>query len=199
VITIRPVRPEDIDAIKDRLLYDEVTDAETVALVGGDETLARAYLVKAMQAAHLPAQSWRCVVAVDGDEVVGLLDYSSDGMSRTTRLALLYEIVGWKQFLRAIPIIYGRQRVNTAEPDDAFHLLNLRIDASHRGRGIGTALMQWGQDKARELGYRRIALQTMASNSAIRLYERHGYRITKSRKHPLYLHGEGRCLMEKVL
>jgi ribosomal protein S18 acetylase RimI-like enzyme len=199
VITIRPVQLADAEAIEDRLLYDEVTDAETVALVGGNETLARSYLRKAMQAAHLPLEEWQCVVAVDGDKVVGLLDYSSDGMSRVTRLALLYEVVGWKQFVRAMPIMYGRQRVNTPMPLHAFHLVNLRIDEAHRGRGIGTALLEWGENAARERGYRRIALQTVTSSRAIKLYERLGYRITKSRNHRLYMHDDGRCVMEKSL
>jgi ribosomal protein S18 acetylase RimI-like enzyme len=199
VIEIRPVQLDDIEAIEDRLLYDETTDAETVALVGGDDSLARSYVLRAMRVAHLPVRTWQCVVAVDGDKVVGFLDYSSNGMSRATRFALLYEVVGWKQCVRGMPTMYGRLRVNIPVPDDAFVLTNLRIDEAQRGSGIGTALMQWGEDKARELGYRRIALQTMTSNPAIRLYERLGYRITKSRKHPLYLNGEGRCLMEKGL
>jgi ribosomal protein S18 acetylase RimI-like enzyme len=199
VITIRPVQLEDIEMIEERLLYDETTDAETVAFVGGDETLARGYLTKTLQVSHLPVAEWPCVVAVDGDKVVGLLDYSARGMSRMTRLALLYEVVGWKQFLRAIPTMYGRQRVNTPVPDDAFYLANLRVDEAQRGRGIGTALMQWGEEKARALGYRRIALQSLTSNRAVQLYERLGYRVTQSPSHRLYLHGEGRCLMLKAL
>ena len=199
MITIRPVQLDDIELIEDRLLYDEVTDAETVALVGGNEKLARGYLAKTMHVAHLPVAEWPCVVAIEGDKILGLLDYSTDGMSRVARLALLYDVVGWKQFLRALPVMYGRQRVNTAVPDDAFYLANLRVDEAQRGRGIGTALMEWAEDKARGLGHRRMALQTLTSNPARRLYERLGYRVTQSPEHRLYLNGEGRCLMVKAL
>jgi GNAT superfamily N-acetyltransferase len=94
--------------------------------------------------------------------------------------------------------MYGRLRVSMPMPDDAFCLANLRVDEAHRGRGIGTALMHWGGEEARELGYRRIALQTMMGSPAIRLYERLGYRITRSRTHPCYLGGSGRCLMERA-
>ena len=199
MITIRPVQLDDIDLIEDRLLYDEITDAETLALVGGDEKLARMYLAKTMKVAHLPVAEWSCVVAVEGDKLVGLLDYSTESMSRVIRLALLHDVVGWKQFLRALRVMYGRKRVNTPVPDDAFFLANLRVDEAQRGRGIGTALMEWAEDKARELGARHMALQTLTSNRARRLYERLGYRVTQSPTHRLYLHGEGRCLMVKAL
>jgi ribosomal protein S18 acetylase RimI-like enzyme len=198
VIAVRPVEANDVDIILDRLLYDEVNDAEAVALLGS-EARARRYLRELVMGGDTPIERRPYVVAVDGDDVVGFLDYSTAGLSRSERLRLLYQIAGPTQCVRAVPTLIGRWLVNTSMPEDALFISNIRVDRNRRSQGIGTQLLLCAEEIALERGQRSVALQTLVSNPAIQLYERLGYRITQSRSHRLYLSGEGRCTMQKEL
>ncbi|WP_029288399.1 GNAT family N-acetyltransferase [Cellulomonas sp. HZM] len=54
--------------------------------------------------------------------------------------------------------------------------LGLGVAATHRGRGIGCALLVGCIDLARELGWRALSLSVEDGNTgARRLYERHGF------------------------
>jgi GNAT superfamily N-acetyltransferase len=55
-------------------------------------------------------------------------------------------------------------------------LVHLEVDGRVQRRGIGTALIHAGEDTARRLGHRRLALGVALDNlGARRLYERLGY------------------------
>ena len=56
-------------------------------------------------------------------------------------------------------------------------LQKLYLTKSARGRGLGGDMIRFIEDRARELGYRRIYLETHTNlRAAIRAYERCGYR-----------------------
>lgn len=67
------------------------------------------------------------------------------------------------------------------ERDEVFytfaHVGDLGVLASHRGQGIGTALLAACEDIARASGQKWLRLGVIASNGdAVRLYEREGFR-----------------------
>jgi ribosomal protein S18 acetylase RimI-like enzyme len=69
------------------------------------------------------------------------------------------------------------------ERDGDLFLYDIMIDASHRGRGHGTAAMQAVEALARERGAAGIGLSVFAHNEgAIRLYERLGYEVVEKAK-----------------
>lgn len=58
----------------------------------------------------------------------------------------------------------------------------LYVAPDARGRGIGTAALQFVMDQARELGFRALHLEVMPGNDrALELYNRHGF--TDTRRH----------------
>ena len=64
---------------------------------------------------------------------------------------------------------------------DEFHTDVLAVVPSTRGMGIGTALMLKAEEKAESTGKRTMSLGVIAENEgAIRLYERLGYRTTRT-------------------
>ena len=64
---------------------------------------------------------------------------------------------------------------------DEFHTDVLAVVPSTRGIGIGTALMLRAEEKAESTGKRTMSLGVIAENEgAIRLYERLGYRTTRT-------------------
>ena len=52
----------------------------------------------------------------------------------------------------------------------------IHVVPGHCGRGVGDALLARAESRARVGECRCIALHTLATNPARRLYERHGYR-----------------------
>ena len=57
-------------------------------------------------------------------------------------------------------------------------VLGMGLAASHRGRGLGSALLRATIDAASASGIRRVELIVRADNiGAIRLYERHGFEL----------------------
>ena len=59
--------------------------------------------------------------------------------------------------------------------DDTTPLLSISLLPEHRGRGIGTALMDRLLDHLRTLGHRRASLSVQKANPALRLYRRAGF------------------------
>lgn len=61
--------------------------------------------------------------------------------------------------------------------DDCAELQKLYLVDEMKGRGLGTKLIELVENKARELGYRRLYLETHTNlAAAIHLYEKCGYR-----------------------
>lgn len=59
-------------------------------------------------------------------------------------------------------------------------LYDIIIDEAQRGRGLGTACMDWLEEEARRLGAAQIDLHVFTHNvRAIRLYERLGFVVTR--------------------
>jgi RimJ/RimL family protein N-acetyltransferase len=75
--------------------------------------------------------------------------------------------------------IVGRLSVARDEHPASRHVadLGLMVAASHRRRGLGTALLEAAVDWAREAGVRKLELHVFPHNEpAIALYERFGFR-----------------------
>ena len=66
---------------------------------------------------------------------------------------------------------------------DEIHINNLAIRPSFRRRGLGAALVKAVLAEAVSLGARRATLEVRGSNvTARQLYERHGFRLTATRR-----------------
>jgi ribosomal-protein-alanine N-acetyltransferase len=66
---------------------------------------------------------------------------------------------------------------------DEIHINNVALRPRHRGRGIGTALLQRVLAEGRQLGARRATLEVRASNeAACRLYQRLGFYVAATRR-----------------
>ena len=58
----------------------------------------------------------------------------------------------------------------------------LAVAPPARGRGVGGALLRAAEEEARRNGVRRLVLDVIESNPARRLYERHGFHVTKTHR-----------------
>ena len=76
-------------------------------------------------------------------------------------------------------------------------LYSLTVSPEHRGKGLAAALLSAGEADARKRGCDRIRLEVRQSNlTAIRLYERHGFRVM-ALSNSYYPDGETAVRMEK--
>jgi ribosomal protein S18 acetylase RimI-like enzyme len=69
--------------------------------------------------------------------------------------------------------------VRSDEVADAAELISMWVDPAARGAGAGDALVQAAVDRARRMGVGRLILHVVEGNaSAVKLYERNGFRHT---------------------
>ncbi len=144
------------------------------------------------------------MVAVDGDEVVGLLQSGAEaGDSITPALAWgvirIFGPVGVFRFLRRDRL---RAKVHIPAPPGTYHIAELHVSSTRRNQGIGAALLAEAERQARAAGFAVMSLTTATDNPARRLYERTGFEVVETRTDTEYraLTGvDGRVLMVKRL
>ena len=116
-----------------------------------------------------------CITAAVDGALVGILTYR-------TAESEFYNLDPMAIFANFPPLRAARVMLNlmlllqTARPNE-FIVTSLAVRPSSRGMGIGTALMQKAEERARSLGKRTMGLGVVQENQdAIRLYRRLGYR-----------------------
>src|SRR4051794_15821054 len=200
-VTIRMATSADLDRVLE--IVTAVPGEEAVALMGSAE-LALEYDAGLVRLDPIPNDSRITVLAQDGEQVVGVLQYQFGDARHHSRfevLKLLLKVLGPVGFLRRLPAIWSRTTVDLDVPSDALHLTNLHVDAAAQGRRVGTQLLCWAEDEARRLGAKRMTLTTIPTNAGgIRLYERFGFHTTKtvtSASYEKHTRIPGRVFMQK--
>ncbi|CAE6915719.1 ppt1 [Symbiodinium natans] len=77
--------------------------------------------------------------------------------------------------------------MNATVKADECHVERIVVGAAARGKGLGTKLLNWAEDRARERGCKTMFLEVVSGNPAKKLYEKHGYVTATS--------NFGRCMM----
>jgi len=89
------------------------------------------------------------------------------------------------------------------EEDDSYYICGMALFPEHRGRGIGTRLLAFAEQAARERGYRKLSLIVFEQNTgAKRLYGKTGYREARREPvcpHPLIHYTGDAILMVKAI
>lgn len=85
-----------------------------------------------------------------------------------------------------------------------FYVNGLAVLPAHQGRGLGSRLLEVANDLAAEAGCDELSIEVFEQNEvALRLYERHGYRVAARRQalpHPTYPYdGDVLLLTRKVI
>ena len=205
-VVIRFATVDDVERISQmRLQHAYPGD---IALLGSVERAGR-YASGRVKLDRIPNPSKVTVVADVADRVEGVLQYANGHGASNTRpvrrfaqVRLLVVLLGPFGFVYRLPVLLARQRVKLPVPAGVFQIVNLQVDTTCRGQGVATQLLDWAEDEARHLGARRMALLADSASPVVRLYERNGYRITKTAtdaRYERYTHDPGRVLMEKDL
>jgi ribosomal protein S18 acetylase RimI-like enzyme len=84
------------------------------------------------------------------------------------------------------------------EEPNSWYICGVAFYPQHRGKGLGTQLMELGNEQAKENGFSKLSLIALEQNTgAVRLYERLGYEVVDSAPivpHPM-IHYVGDALL----
>ncbi len=137
----------------------------------GPDDRGQAYFERAMR-------SDRAFIAYEGDEVLGIagFDIGNGGLIQERFLDFfgLYGVGAlWRMTLLSV---FARQRMpGTLQID------GIAVASQHRSKGIGSALMQALEEKARSVNCHNMALDVINTNGRARaLYERMGFEAMRS-------------------
>lgn len=68
-------------------------------------------------------------------------------------------------------------------PPASLHIAHLAVNANQRGKGVGTQLLDFAQQRAQELGIDKLSLDVASANPrAQQLYQRQGFQLAKSNR-----------------
>ena len=202
-VTFRLATSADIDRILE--IVNAVPGEEAVKLMGS-EKLALQYDEGLVRLDPIPNKSRITVLAQNGDHVVGVLQYQfgdAPHHSRVDVVKLLIKVLGPIGFIRRLPAIYSRTTVDIETPTDSLHITNLHVEEAARGQDVGSQLLRWAEEEAHRLGATNMTLTTIPTNvGGLRLYERFGFKTTKTVNSPSYEKHTGipgRVFLEKEL
>ena len=204
-LAMRPATTGDLDRITE--IINDPPAAEAVHIAGGRDRAMRAARLLVRQGISLRLEH-TTVAELDG-AIAGVIDAGPRrGDVRVTPMlvarliAPLLLIIGPAGVLRLVRSRSYWARVSFDGDPDSYYIAELDVDSRHRNRGIGGALLDLAEERARRDGCPRMSLTTNINNPARRLYERHGFSVVAERRDADYERAAGspgRVLMAKSL
>lgn len=173
-LTFRPATAADSDFIADTILGANQESTRAALAVFGVVPPDR--LRRLFRDTRRRIETWRHTeIVMAGDRPIGVLQVGEVPTRITAGLVL--------SAIRAAGIHVGQlvarlriaERVSPTKPPDALVIAEIHVLAEFRGRGVGSALLGRAETRAREQGASCLALHTLVTNPARRLYERLGY------------------------
>ena len=125
------------------------------------------------------ARNWESseLAMLDGVPV-GVLQTGGSSMRITPRVVLAaLRALGLLRTLRLPGRLRIRGHVTPPKPEGAYLVCEIHLVPEFRNRGIGTALLTHAEEDARHSGFTLMALTTLTTNPARRLYERFGFDV----------------------
>lgn len=133
------------------------------------------------QPGHLASYEKAKVATIEGQCAGMLLAFSwqqHQTEHQTTNWRYLRTFTPHTLFL--VPLLFTAPEWFGQPEKDEFYVNYVAVYPHFQGRGLGGVLMQEAETSARAAGCRALSLDVDVKNpSAIRLYEKHGYAITK--------------------
>ncbi|MFI9150466.1 GNAT family N-acetyltransferase [Streptomyces sp. NPDC053367] len=156
-------------------LYWEAFGRKLAPALGPPET-GRAFI-----AAHLHHD--RGIVAMCGGRVVGAAGHQLGGRALTG--GGVKEVLSTYGLLRGLPRLAVLALFERSPAAGELVMDGIAVDAAHRGRGIGSLLLEETAAVAAEHGCRRVRLDVIDTNPRARaLYERHGFTARRTEQTP---------------
>ena len=176
-IELRPARPTEDEGLRFARYSNQASHGIVQRLFGKryERILSKAYQSGGHDSSYDTA-----VFAVIDDQIVGMSSSYSGADHAESSMRPVMAAAGVRA-LRVIPFgLLGARlfRFIGDVPEDDYYLAALAVDDDRRGLGIGSALLDDVERRAREAGCRRLVLDVAADNpEAQKLYERRGMAV----------------------
>ena len=175
-LSFRQATEADSDLLADLVLGDAEQETTRVAmrLYGITDIEQARSLFRLLWGA---GESWkRSELVLFDDEVCGILTIGGSSTRITSGfIASAVRSLGLFTLLRAAGRLRLQRRVVPEKPGGACVVSELHVAPGFRGRGLGQRMLAHAEEGARAGGYAVMALHTLTTNPARRLYERCGY------------------------
>ena len=180
--TFRPATAADSDLLADLVLgeAEQETTRVAMALYGIHEFRVARDLFRLLWQA---GANWTHsqVVSIDGAPG-GVLQTEGSSVRITPRIVVAALIqLGPVRLLRMRSRRALQARVTPEKPVSSFVIGEIHVAREFRNRGIGGVIIEHAEEDARERGFSVVALHTLATNPARRLYERSGFELAGER------------------
>jgi ribosomal protein S18 acetylase RimI-like enzyme len=179
---IRPAVAEDADVVA-RLLYETATGMYDV-YAGGARRALRILRAAYGRPGNSASREIVWVAEVDGAVAGAVAAFPvEEGDTRAGRFlrVTLARTPPWK-WPATLRIFRTGADLTPAPPQESLYVDALATDTRFRRRGVASALLGQACRLAREAGFRAVALDTAATNTAAQaLYERCGFSVTERR------------------
>jgi ribosomal protein S18 acetylase RimI-like enzyme len=178
-LSFRPAKPADAD-VASQLIFATFPKVATFIIGLGNEDRAKKILARIFpMEGHRFSFEYSEIVQYQGRVIGILVAFPGRKLGRLDRrmsgmLLRQYRLRGkLTLIIRAWPMVF----INEASRDE-YLLSNLAVKKRYRGKGVGSLMLSHVEDRAKEAGLSKVALNVAIENqSARRLYERHGYKI----------------------
>ena len=172
-VTVRPARPDAIDARAFARLLDQAQEGWFRMALGrtASATITEAFCQEDNEFSHRSTT----VAEVEGEPVGMVTAYSGEERRGFGPNPI---DLGHRRDLRYRAVSAASSRMleflSDVPPDD-YYVRAIAVDAAQRGKGVGTVLLEAAAEAGRDAGCRRLALDVAGSNRRARgLYERLG-------------------------
>jgi ribosomal protein S18 acetylase RimI-like enzyme len=171
------------DTLRSRLLPWVLDAAQPYArCFYGDDRTAAAVFAATMRRRGSELSLERAAVLIDAHELCGMY-FAVPGAelmrSRRQEFVDAMRLVGPGGFAALRCRMDALNGMFPPVADNEFYLSKLAVASGMRGRGLGQALLSHCLQLGCRFGFRQFRLDVSADNlAAVRLYERHGYRVT---------------------
>lgn len=142
------------------------------------------------------------VVTGENEDVLGILvSYLGDEIKVSEDIKAFLKAMDIIEFLKLalVGLILYKLLLTDIKHDD-YYLSNISVDKNHRGKGIGSFILEKSFELAREKNASRVILDVSFDNErALRLYERFGFKVYDKKGMKWFGEEIGTFSMEKIL
>ena len=183
---LRPATPNDADRAA-ALIYRPMGRMADYIFGGDDRGCALEVFTKLFsQPQNRFSHEFGSVLELDGEVAGLLLAYPGENLGglAAPMAKQLREIIGWGGMLRLLRRSMPLMTAKEYETDE-FYIFTVSVHPNFQRRGFGKQLLAHAEDKAHAAGLQKCSLGVTIDNvGAVRLYQRHNYRIVDTVRVP---------------
>lgn len=178
---LRPADRSDIERLA-HLIVGDPAQASTVAAMSLFALESADDAIELNRVMIASTEGWKAMTVAGSDVPAGLVQLGEGFLQMTPEIvefAVRTYGEGFEEFIG--PRLEALSRVHGEYPAGCLRISEIHVWPDHRGRGVGTALMNHAVDVARREKAPLLALQTLTNNPARQAFEAWGFSVAETK------------------